>query len=150
MFVARRALYSPHLAIRQFATSPARLAVTPRVPYTKPAPTATKTVARAAASTAGRVIVDEPPDEVDIDSLMDDVRSPTGASSNAAGAMTTFAGGESMPDAPPDPNSTDWYTSYHGLSTQPFSKETAEILMAPIDPMDVEIKPGEVVDLLGM
>ena len=37
---------------------------------------------------------------------------------------------------------TDWSRSYHGLSTQPFPKEVAEILMAPIDPNDVEMKPG--------
>lgn len=37
---------------------------------------------------------------------------------------------------------TDWSRSYAGLSTEPFPTETAEILMAPIDPMDVEMKPG--------
>jgi hypothetical protein len=37
---------------------------------------------------------------------------------------------------------TDWSKSYHGLSTQAFSKEIAEVLLAPIDPLDVEMKPG--------
>ena len=37
---------------------------------------------------------------------------------------------------------TDWSRSYHGLSTQPFPKEAADILLAPIEPRDVEIKPG--------
>ena len=37
---------------------------------------------------------------------------------------------------------TDWSKSYHGLSAQPFPKEVAEVLLAPIDPQDVEIKPG--------
>ncbi|KAJ3496658.1 hypothetical protein NMY22_g19783 [Coprinellus aureogranulatus] len=36
---------------------------------------------------------------------------------------------------------TDWSRSYHGLSTQAFSPEVSEILMAPIVPEDVEIKP---------
>jgi Mitochondrial genome maintenance MGM101 len=36
----------------------------------------------------------------------------------------------------------DWSTSYHGLSVQPFAPESAKILMEPIDPNDVEIKPG--------
>jgi hypothetical protein len=37
---------------------------------------------------------------------------------------------------------TDWSKSYHGLSTQAFSKDIADILLAPVDPMDVEMKPG--------
>jgi len=37
---------------------------------------------------------------------------------------------------------TDWSRSYAGLSTEPFPKELSEILMGPVDPMDVEIKPG--------
>ncbi|RDX53803.1 mitochondrial genome maintenance MGM101 [Polyporus arcularius HHB13444] len=40
-----------------------------------------------------------------------------------------------------DPSSPDWSKSYFGLSTQPFPKEAADILLAPIDPLDVEIKP---------
>jgi hypothetical protein len=36
----------------------------------------------------------------------------------------------------------DWSRSYHGLSSQPFPKEVADVLLAPIDPLDVEIKPG--------
>lgn len=41
-----------------------------------------------------------------------------------------------------DIGSTDWSTSYHGLSTQAFSKDIAEILLAPVDEMDIEMKPG--------
>lgn len=36
----------------------------------------------------------------------------------------------------------DWSKSYYGLSTQAFSKEVADILTAPLDPLDIEIKPG--------
>jgi len=36
---------------------------------------------------------------------------------------------------------TDWSKSYSGLSTQAFSKDIVEVLLAPIDPLDVEIKP---------
>lgn len=35
----------------------------------------------------------------------------------------------------------DWTTSFHGLSAEPFSPEASDILMAPIPPEDVEIKP---------
>lgn len=37
---------------------------------------------------------------------------------------------------------TDWSKSYLGLSAQPFPKEVADVLMAPIDPEDIELKPG--------
>lgn len=37
----------------------------------------------------------------------------------------------------------DWSKSYHGLSIQPFSKEISDVLLGPIDPMDVEMKPGK-------
>ena len=37
----------------------------------------------------------------------------------------------------------DWSRSFSGLSQQPFSKDASDILMAPINPMDVEIKPGK-------
>lgn len=40
-------------------------------------------------------------------------------------------------------NVHDWARSYHGLSQQPFDKETADILMKPLAADDVEIKPGK-------
>lgn len=42
-----------------------------------------------------------------------------------------------------DKPGTDWSKSYHGLSTQAFSKDIAELLLAPIDPLDIEMKPGK-------
>jgi hypothetical protein len=41
-----------------------------------------------------------------------------------------------------DDSATDWSRSYHGLSETPFEKEISDILLAPIDPADVEMKPG--------
>lgn len=38
--------------------------------------------------------------------------------------------------------STDWSKSFHGLSSEPFPKEVSDVLQQPIDPMDVEMKPG--------
>jgi hypothetical protein len=38
---------------------------------------------------------------------------------------------------------TDWSKSYFGLSTQAFSKDIADVLLAPIEPLDVEVKPGK-------
>ncbi|KAF1987240.1 Mgm101p-domain-containing protein [Aulographum hederae CBS 113979] len=56
-------------------------------------------------------------------------------------------------DAPPTPSphdpSTpiDWTISFHGLSSAAFSPEAAAHLLAPINPLDVEIKPDGIVYL---
>lgn len=36
----------------------------------------------------------------------------------------------------------NWSSSFFGLSTERFPKEIEDILLAPIDPEDIEIKPG--------
>ncbi|KAH8598955.1 mitochondrial genome maintenance MGM101-domain-containing protein [Bisporella sp. PMI_857] len=41
----------------------------------------------------------------------------------------------------------DWTRSFHGLSSQPFSKEAADILMASIPFDDVEVKPDGIIYL---
>ncbi|SPQ26766.1 ea4ebcd1-c763-4e88-82b6-e90ff19731a1 [Thermothielavioides terrestris] len=41
----------------------------------------------------------------------------------------------------------DWSSSFHGLSTTPFSPETAAVLMQPLDPLDIEIKPDGIIYL---
>jgi hypothetical protein len=43
----------------------------------------------------------------------------------------------------------DWARSFHGLSAEPFSKEVSDVLLAPVDPRDVEIKPGTCTSKLG-
>ncbi|KLO08518.1 mitochondrial genome maintenance MGM101 [Schizopora paradoxa] len=40
-----------------------------------------------------------------------------------------------------DGSTNDWSKSYFGLSVEPFSKEVSDILQAPIDPLDIEVKP---------
>ena len=41
----------------------------------------------------------------------------------------------------------DWSSSFHGLSTVPFEPRVAEILMRPVDPQDIEVKPDGIVYL---
>ena len=41
----------------------------------------------------------------------------------------------------------DWTRSFHGLSSQPFSKEAADVLLAPLPYDDVEVKPDGIVYL---
>lgn len=47
----------------------------------------------------------------------------------------------------PDPSHIDWSNSFHGLSVEPFAKEAADILLAPINPEDIEIKPDGIIYL---
>ncbi|KIK53274.1 hypothetical protein GYMLUDRAFT_49450 [Collybiopsis luxurians FD-317 M1] len=42
---------------------------------------------------------------------------------------------------------TDWSRSFHGLSEEAFSKEIADTLLAPVDPLDIEIKPDGMIYL---
>jgi hypothetical protein len=41
----------------------------------------------------------------------------------------------------------DWSSSFHGLSTTPFSPETAAVLMQPLDKYDIEVKPDGIIYL---
>lgn len=41
----------------------------------------------------------------------------------------------------------DWTRSFHGLSAAPFPKEAADVLLAPTDPAEVEIKPDGILYL---
>ncbi|GKT49581.1 mitochondrial genome maintenance protein MGM101 [Colletotrichum spaethianum] len=41
----------------------------------------------------------------------------------------------------------DWSTSYYGLGTQRFSKEVVDILLQPVNPADVEVKPDGIIYL---
>lgn len=44
-------------------------------------------------------------------------------------------------------NGIDWSSSFHGLSTTPFSPEVAAVLMKPISFEDVEVKPDGIIYL---
>lgn len=46
-----------------------------------------------------------------------------------------------------DPSQVDWTSSFHGLSVEPFKKEAADILLQPLNPEDVEIKPDGIIYL---
>ncbi|KAK0615669.1 mitochondrial genome maintenance MGM101-domain-containing protein, partial [Bombardia bombarda] len=77
-----------------------------------------------------------------IPTLLNNSNGPPSSSFTAAlgSSGTTISGG-------PDGNGIDWSSSFHGLSTAPFSPETAAILMRPLDPEDVEIKPDGIIYL---
>ncbi|KAI0776167.1 mitochondrial genome maintenance MGM101 [Trametes elegans] len=70
------------------------------------------------------------------------IRQTSEGAAEFAGSSATAVEG-----APQDPSHPDWSRSYFGLSTQPFPKEVAEVLMTPLDANDVEIKPDGLVYL---
>lgn len=57
----------------------------------------------------------------------------TGLNDSPELSLNEDAGGE---------NKVDWSKSFHGLSAEPFKKEAADVLLAPLDPEEVEVKPG--------
>lgn len=65
------------------------------------------------------------------------------------GSANLKGGLSDQPKKQIDENSSqiDWTTSFHGLSDAPFSKEAASVLLKPLDPNDVEIKPDGIVYL---
>ena len=77
-------------------------------------------------------------EEADIATQSEIIHSPPAESIPSSGALTL----PPLLDTPPTGSATDWSRSYHGLSSQPFSLEVADVLQASIDPLDIEIKPG--------
>jgi len=81
--------------------------------------------------------------EADIDAQSEIIDSTPAESIPSSGALAI----PSLLDAPPTGSATDWSRSYHGLSTQPFPQEAADILQAAIDPLDIEMKPDGMIYL---
>jgi hypothetical protein len=61
-------------------------------------------------------------------------------------SKTGLADAPLSPDSPPQ-EKIDWTRSFHGLSAAPFPKEVADILLAEVDPEEVEIKPDGILYL---
>lgn len=80
------------------------------------------------------------PEDFDID-----VDVPS-ASSSAKEVVSSNPYSESSLAAP-DEAATDWSRSFHGLSASPFPKEAADVLLAPIEPADIEMKPDGLIYL---
>lgn len=64
------------------------------------------------------------------------------STASAPAAATTSIAEPDEVDAALEDGTTDWSRSFSGLSQEAFTKEVAAILLAPLDPLDVEIKPG--------
>ena len=77
--------------------------------------------------------------------------SPSSTTSNPAAPQKTQTLSSGLSDEPiildEGERQVDWARSFHGLSAVPFSKEAADILLQPIDPEDIEIKPDGIIYL---
>jgi len=71
------------------------------------------------------------------------------AATSRSGTASLTSGLSDLPIklAEDDPSQVDWTSSFHGLSVEPFSKEAADVLLKPLNPEDVEIKPDGIIYL---
>ena len=139
-------------ATRAYATATPR----PTARTTYASRTATRTPAARASTTTEKSSSAATPNDVDVppeaysaqpesvpsSSALQDVSVPLTTGALSSFVPVEFAESAAISGSPADPNAPDWSKSYFGLSTQPFPREVAETLLAPVDPMDVEIKPG--------
>lgn len=105
--------------------------------------------AAAAANDEGTHAASEVPssvDDVPVEEYATRPSSSTAPSSSSSPLPSPPPFVENLVGSTSDASGTDWSKSYHGLSSQPFSAEIAEMLQAPLDPDDVEMKPGVFVD----
>jgi len=72
---------------------------------------------------------------------------PSGLAAAISGSATGITGIGINGAAENGTETIDWSSSFHGLSTSPFSPETAAVLMKDINPRDVEIKPDGILYL---
>ncbi len=150
---AGKARLAPPVAIatRAYATATARpTAKTTYVSRTATrTPTARASTAAEKSSSATAADVDVPPEayssqpeSVPSSSTLQDVAVPPTNGTLSSFVPVEFAESATISGSPADPNAPDWSKSYFGLSVQPFPREVAETLLAPVDSKDVEIKPG--------
>ncbi|KAH8202029.1 hypothetical protein TruAng_003784 [Truncatella angustata] len=83
---------------------------------------------------------------------------PTAAPSSHAGPAGSHTpvpqvSGQPLPDVPPSAQADgsgspiDWSSSFHGLGTATFGPEVAQVLQAPLEPDDIEVKPDGILYL---
>ncbi|GAA5989081.1 hypothetical protein JCM11641_002298 [Rhodosporidiobolus odoratus] len=158
--------YTPRYPPR---TAPARTATSPSTPptltadaqktVTTPAPTATPVVAAARDVPTPQPVLNAIPEEFDSPPTVDSAPSPSLPSAFARKPVVSTP--EASPAFPPTSLAStssplasafspspaaaqpeiDWSTSYHGLSASPFTKEQADVLMRPLEQVEIEIKP---------
>lgn len=72
---------------------------------------------------------------------------PTAATTAATATSPGTPYNESPDVYKSDGSTSDWSRSFSGLGAQAFPKEVADVLQAPLDPSDVEVKPDGLIYL---
>ena len=72
---------------------------------------------------------------------------PAATPRSGTASLTSGLSDQPIKLAEDDPSQVDWTSSFHGLSVEPFSKEAADVLLKPLNPEDVEIKPDGIIYL---
>lgn len=142
---------SSRISFRSFSASPisAAFASTPKTQATSTTtataakPAATSSAYKSPATAAQRTVTPsfpakEPP--------VPTARNTTAAAA-ATGQRSLTHGLSDMPAEIEGVAAHDWTRSYHGLGSVAFSKEQGEILLAPVDSGDVEVKPDGILYL---
>ncbi|KAK0708541.1 mitochondrial genome maintenance MGM101-domain-containing protein [Lasiosphaeris hirsuta] len=81
-------------------------------------------------------------------SLAASIPSPRPTRAAFTSAVTKGGNPDATPNGDgPGESAIDWSQSFHGLATVAFTPETAAVLMAPLDPEEVEIKPDGIIYL---
>ncbi|RHZ48505.1 putative mitochondrial genome maintenance protein Mgm101 [Aspergillus thermomutatus] len=124
---------SPHRSLTTNNNQAARTAPKPPVPSTPTAPAKPSPPSPTAATTT--------------DDRTRRILAPTPTHQTTSNiSKTGLSDAPLSPDSPPE-EKIDWTRSFHGLSAAPFPKEVADILLAEVDPEEVEIKPDGILYL---
>ncbi|KAK3945736.1 mitochondrial genome maintenance MGM101-domain-containing protein [Diplogelasinospora grovesii] len=126
------------------STTPSKTSTTTTTSTTRQSNTGVKTSLLAEDNVLDpQVAVPEATSVADVDpALAARIPLPNGPSAPSSAFTAALSGSTQV-----EGNGIDWSSSFHGLSTTPFSPETAAVLMKPLDPLDIEIKPDGIVYL---
>ncbi|KAG0236258.1 hypothetical protein BGW41_000519 [Actinomortierella wolfii] len=82
-------------------------------------------------------------DSVENDPSLDEEDATVSSSGSAVGERNITSGikDSGIGELGVTENGLDWTRSFAGMAVEPFEKEVADILMAPLDPEDIAIKP---------
>ncbi|EPE28980.1 maintenance protein MGM101 [Glarea lozoyensis ATCC 20868] len=126
-----------HCSVRsQSISSTARTAASPNPPYVRKANNGSPPPAKQTPAPAKAAAAAPRPAQNQAVSMVDDQSPIKDMSSGLADEPIILD---------EDSKQVDWGRSFHGLSTQPFSKEAADILLTPIPFDDVEVKPDGII-----
>ncbi|KAF2263754.1 Mgm101p-domain-containing protein [Lojkania enalia] len=157
---SRAAPIAYRIAIRTFTSSPissafvpssARATTSTTTPASNPAISTTPRTTAAAAKPTPSIATKASTPERTVEPSVSPAKEPPPPTARSSSLETATSAAQSkrsltdgLSDMPPETDgmaAIDWTRSFHGLGGAPFTPEQQEILLAPIDQGDVEVKP---------